>query len=192
VIDPLKSYSLGRIANVLRVWLKKNQIRLPSAATFQRIIHEVLFASSDAMPLVTWDNIAIRRYQDRLYIVRTGETKPFSGIEWSEFPQPLVLGDTGISLIAKKSKEGLRIPSDARLYVTFRQGGELLFLHGQNKQLKKLFQEWGVPPWQRQRIPLVYINEQLSAVVGYAVSDLFYSENSCEAWLFSSVQGSLP
>ena len=33
---------------------------------------------------------------------------------------------------------------------------------------KKLFQEWGVPPWQRARIPLIYMQDELVAVVGYA------------------------
>jgi len=29
----------------------------------------------------------------------------------------------------------------------------------------KLFQEAGVPPWQRERIPLLYVGGELAAVV---------------------------
>lgn len=70
------------------------------------------------------------------------------------------------------------IPANAQITVKFRQGGERFILRGQTKELKKLFQEWKVPIWQRERIPLIYINNELAAVVGYAVSDLFYNSGS--------------
>jgi tRNA(Ile)-lysidine synthetase-like protein len=34
-------------------------------------------------------------------------------------------------------------------------------------ELKKLFQQWQVPPWERDRVPLIYIEDELVAVVGY-------------------------
>jgi len=39
--------------------------------------------------------------------------------------------------------------------------------------LKHLFQEAGVPPWMRDRIPLIYRDEQLIAVAGYWIADEF-------------------
>ena len=35
-------------------------------------------------------------------------------------------------------------------------------------------QQWHIPPWEREKIPLLYINDQLASVVGYAINDLFY------------------
>ncbi|OQX03010.1 MAG: hypothetical protein BWK73_40830, partial [Thiothrix lacustris] len=35
--------------------------------------------------------------------------------------------------------------------------------------LKHLLQEWGVPPWERERLPLVYVGERLVWVVGLSV-----------------------
>jgi tRNA(Ile)-lysidine synthase len=59
----------------------------------------------------------------------------------------------------------------AGLTVRFRQGGEQIQLPKQahHKSLKHLFQEWGVPPWQRNRIPLLFSGDRLIAVVGYAI-----------------------
>lgn len=181
-IEPVKSLSFDRIANVLRVWLKKNQIRFPSTVTFQRIIHEVIFAAEDTTPLVSWDNIHIRRYQSYLYIDRIKEIYLPASTLWTDFPNPLSLEDTGIVLAVKKANEGISVPHDAAITIKFRQGGELFSWHGQTKQLKKLFQQWGIPPWLRDRTPLLYINDQLAAVAGYAVSDLFFTRNSSDTW----------
>lgn len=181
-IEPLKALSFERITNVLRFWLKKNQVLLPSTLTFQRLIHEVVFASSDAMPIVSWDGVQVRRYQQQLYLLKKEEDFLPSCISWSEFPKPLEYANKTLSLLAKKSNQGCMVPQGAAVQVKFRRGGEEFFLHGQTKQLKKLFQEWAVPPWLRSKIPLVYINDQLAVVVGYAVSDLFFRKNSSQTW----------
>ncbi|HHF7367018.1 TPA: tRNA lysidine(34) synthetase TilS [Legionella bozemanae] len=230
LITPLKALGRDRIANVLRVWLKNNQIQLPSTVTFGRLIDEVIFASPDATPVVSWGEVTVRRYQKHLYLDKknannlsscirtlskraaTQEMREDSkrsteaymndsstvstkqacstiefrkrSIEWSAFPLPLVIPDASINLLAKKAKQGLVIPADAKVFVRFRQGGEEFSLHGQTKRLKKLFQEWGVPPWLRERIPLIYFNDKLAAVVGYAMSDLFFIKECSDAWIF--------
>jgi tRNA(Ile)-lysidine synthase len=58
------------------------------------------------------------------------------------------------------------------LTVRFRRGGERLRPLGQrhHRSLKKLFQEAGVPPWERSRIPLIYVEEILAAVPGLWVA----------------------
>lgn len=68
-----------------------------------------------------------------------------------------------------------------RIEIRFREGGERFFYRGQHKQLKKLFQDWGVPPWLRDCWPLVYVDEQLAVIPDYAVSDDFYSSEG-DSW----------
>jgi tRNA(Ile)-lysidine synthase len=50
-----------------------------------------------------------------------------------------------------------------------RRGGERCRLpgHAIHQKLKKLFQERGIPPWQRDQIPLLYVGDALAGVVGY-------------------------
>jgi tRNA(Ile)-lysidine synthase len=52
--------------------------------------------------------------------------------------------------------------------VRLRRGGERLRLDHRRprRTLKNLFQERGVPPWRRDRLPLVYCGESLVAVPG--------------------------
>ena len=180
-INHLKSLDFIRVTNVLRVWLKKNQVQLPSTRTFQRLIDEVIEASSNASPIVAWGKVQVRRYRDCIFLNTKHKIDLPSCTDWAEFPHPLVLANTLI-VSARKAQQGLMLPQGATVQVRFRQGGELLCWHGQTKQLKKLLQEWEVPPWLRGSIPLIYIHDQLAAVVGYAVSDLFFSKNQPSCW----------
>ena len=55
--------------------------------------------------------------------------------------------------------------------IEFRKGGEV-FRNGKNpqtKSLKKYFQETAVPPWLRDRIPLIYIDNQIAAIASYII-----------------------
>lgn len=179
-ITPLRELSSDRMSNILRFWLKINKVQAPSTVNLQRLIREMIFAAQDAVPLVSWDNIKIRRYQDRLYLDSSEELELPDCTEWADFPNPLQL--TSFCLSALKAEQGVMVPFGAKVTVRFRQGGELFFLHGQTKQLKKLFQEWQIPPWQRETTPLLYINDQLAAVVGYAISDLFFTRDAAQSW----------
>lgn len=181
-LRPLLSLKPARITNVLRFWFRSNKVRLPSTATFNRLISEVIQASSDANPQVSWDDICVRRYQQTLHLLMKGEKNPQSMLlTWSSFPEPLYLEGIGY-LHAQVTDKGLVFPAQAKIEIRFRQGGEKFNWHGQTKQLKKLFQDWQIPPWLRDHIPLLYINAQLASVVGYAVSDLYYQEGSQKAY----------
>ena len=42
-----------------------------------------------------------------------------------------------------------------------------------HQQLKKLFQQWGLPPWQRSRVPLIYVDGELAMVAGFEACEPF-------------------
>ena len=68
----------------------------------------------------------------------------------------------------------------------FRKGGESIQPMGrpQHHTLKKLFQERGIPPWIRDRTPLIYIDEQLAAVGNLFVGQQFCAENGEDGFIF--------
>jgi tRNA(Ile)-lysidine synthase len=49
-------------------------------------------------------------------------------------------------------------------------GGEKIKLN-KTKTLKNLFQQWEVPTWERDKIPLIYYKNTLIAVTGYAIGE---------------------
>lgn len=183
-IDSLISLSFDRLANVLRLWLKKNQTKPPSTKTFRRLYEEVILARYDAMPCVSWGDVQVRRYQKTLFLEKNNVIGRPNDIEWHAFPNPLGIPVLSIGLSAIKSSSGLKVSPGARVQVRFRQGGETMIWRGQTKELKKLMQDWKIAPWLRDRWPLIYIDDQLAAVVGLAISDLFFSQT--DAWAILS------
>lgn len=179
----------SRLNNLLRIWLMHNQVSMPSTVIFHRIINEVIQSARDATPVVSWGGTSVRRYQDKLYLVKHHDVRPPACMNWVDFPASFSWGEQILSVIS--SETGLYIPADSPIQIRCRQGGERIVLRGQTKCLKKLFQEWHVPPWQRDSIPLIYIDNQLAAVVGYAVSDQFYQTNELDAIMIQSEQACL-
>lgn len=200
-LSPLLVLNHARLANILRVWLRGNHVRYPSAAILQRLIDEMIFAKKDSTPIIEWDGVIVRRYQQYLYLLNEEAPYQSTCIEWSSFPAPLRLNDdtflTTLRCVTpseisgaggqaegslKSVPQGVKIPTGSRVQVRFRQCGELFYWHGQSKQLKKLFQQWQIPPWQRDRIPLLYVNDELAAVIGLAVSDHYSNNESADTY----------
>jgi len=59
--------------------------------------------------------------------------------------------------------------------VRWRKGGERCRPagRGHHHSLKKMFQERGIPPWERDRVPLIYIQDTLALVPGFPVCEPF-------------------
>lgn len=158
LIDALQGLSHERMSNVLRVWLKHNVNFMPSASTLNRVMHEVIASRPDAMSCVEMHDKVIRRYQNKLYCLSTSKPVPLT-LTRDAFPKEL------------------HLPLSCQVDVRFRTGGETIRWKGQTKSLKKLFQQWQIPPWLRDIVPLIYVNGELASVVGYAISDGFLKEN---------------
>ncbi|MGA7801603.1 MAG: tRNA lysidine(34) synthetase TilS, partial [Gammaproteobacteria bacterium] len=177
-LGPLKTFSPARQRNVLRYWLRHRGLAVPPAAVLGHILQDMAQARSDAGPLVRWNGGEVRRYRDQLYAL-SGLPAFDAAAEFSWQPaQPLDLPSAVGTLEALPTAgAGLaaRFALDGGLRVRFRRGGEMLRPSGRThrRALKKLFQEAGVPPWERERIPLVYVDGELGAVAGFWVCDGF-------------------
>ncbi len=173
----LRNLDSARQRNLLRYWIGDiHRLSVPDSQHAQRIIDEVVHAAPSAQPLVEWAGVCVRRYRDNLVI--EAHASP-SLTEWEttwDLSAPLTLPSGEVMLSRPAQGSGIRLVHDAQeVQVRFRQGGERCRLPGRehHHELKKLFQTWGVPPWQRDRIPLIFIGDELAQVVGYSVCEPF-------------------
>lgn len=172
-LSELRNLSPARQRNLIRFQVAELGLPLPSQAVLDRIPEEVLFSREDASPCVHWPGAEVRRFRDRLFIMSPLPAHdPASCYAWN-FREPLVLEHAGGVLTANPVPgKGVRLPANSGdVQVRFRQGGECLQPagRGHRHKLKKLFQEWRVPDWERERVPLIYLGEQLVAVAGLCV-----------------------
>ena len=68
------------------------------------------------------------------------------------------------------------------MQVRFRQGGETIVVDGHRRKLKKLLQQWGVPPAQREALPLLLADGEMVAIPGYAVADSVRASDDQPGW----------
>ena len=85
--------------------------------------------------------------------------------------QPIRPGETltlpGIGRISlERSDEGFWLAADETVELRFRRGGERCRPVGRSRSasLKKLLQESALPPWWRDRLPLLFLDDELLAL----------------------------
>lgn len=155
---------------LLRDWLAGQGSSFPTEKQLLQVIHTVLQARSDAMPWVRWQGGGVRRYRDDLYSVADLPAHdPHQVLAWQDTSRPLFVPSWGQSLPPEMVNGWQQQLPGALVCVRFRRGGETVHIPGRGNRrysLKHLFQEAGIPPWERNRLPLVYVREILVAVPG--------------------------
>ncbi len=144
---------------VIRAWLAALDLPPLPGAALARIDAEMLPVRGDAEPEYRWAGCVLRRWRDQLFAEAARAALPtdwqaaWSGAE----PLDLPTGDQ----LAFESADPAAAPATMTLSVRARRGGERITLPGRKHShaLKKLLQELDVPPWERERLPLVFADD---------------------------------
>lgn len=187
-----RAHSLARLNNILRHWIYLNQLPMPSRKILHEIVFSLLQAREDAMPLVSWRrdtmHCEVRRYRDKLYLLSfpAGSKQPNPLVNKQQLPlsetQAVELEYDIIKLIAGQKKAAFERQQllSKPLSVRFRQGGER-YRKKDNEHshpLKHWFQEQGVPPWERDSLPLIYHGDELLQIGNTIVNQSLINEQS--------------
>jgi tRNA(Ile)-lysidine synthase len=158
---------------VLRYWLKQLGLPGPDHRHLAQLMNQIDKSRKDAMPLVEWPGSQVRRFRDQLHASPPLVRLP-PGLEFDWQSEVLVLpANLGRLYWLSDGEPATTAP---RLQVRFRRGGERLQPHDHavSRDLKTLMQGADVPPWERDRIPLLYRRGEL-----LSVGDLY----ATESWL---------
>jgi len=160
----------------LRKWLRSGGLPMPPLMLLQEFLRQLCEGTAGSSPRLECSSYILQRYQDRVYLLPDFTADPGEG-------QPVIFSFAGIndvpgvgevSIVAARA-EGILLGEDDKLELRWRRGGERCRPSGRpyNQRLKKLLQELAVPPWWRDRIPLLYLHDEL-----LAVGDLWLCESS--------------
>lgn len=167
-----------RQRNTLRWWLRQLGLPLPDSRQLRHILRDTLTAGRDRQPCVRWPGGEVRRYRDTLYAMSPlplhDARRTYSWYSTTDGWQPLDLPNVGRLRLQTVMGSGLRAGALAGglLKIGFRQGGERFQPSGRShgQELKKLLQEASIPPWKRDRLPLLHADGKLLAVVGLGIA----------------------
>lgn len=166
---------------LLRMWLAKLQQPMPSQLQLKEIVQNVIFADNDRNPQFLLNQKIIRRYQQRLYLTdKFADVTDFcQEIQWGEkldLPDNLgilELCKTTDFLTALWTTENQIYQTDLplttqKIRIKFGYAKPVRLLgDNHHRDIKKVWQNLGVPTWQRSRIPLIFYGEQLKSAVGF-------------------------
>ncbi|MBB1089396.1 tRNA lysidine(34) synthetase TilS [Lysobacter sp. SG-8] len=150
-VAALLALPAARRARVLRHWVHALGLPALPAQGIRRVERDLLDARADAVASFRWAGARIRRWRDCLHAGR--ETPPLPAtldLPW-DGTHPLALPGGGVLRLegAPRLPEALRVRA--------RQGGERIRLPGRSHEhaLKHVLQGLEVPPWVRERLPLL-------------------------------------
>ncbi|TNH08006.1 tRNA lysidine(34) synthetase TilS [Testudinibacter sp. TR-2022] len=175
-------YSRHKQQFLLRLWLEKNALMMPPQSQLTQLIENVVLAQTDKQPQLQLADTVIRRYQQRLYLTAIYQDITDCVIT-PHFEQPIALPDNLGTLVFQRQAEQLCVlwqqagqqrrycvakPAvDQLIQIRFAYSGKVrLAINRPNSDIKKIWQQYGIPPWQRQRTPLLFYGDKLIAALG--------------------------
>lgn len=153
-ISGLQNFSVARQNSVLRYWLAELQLPIPTYRQLEHIRIDVVECRKDAKPVVRWHGAEVRRYRDNLYAMPP--LSPFDAgvvIAWNgktEIELPNGLGTITPQILATLKIDLERVE---KLSFCFRH-------RGNPPHLKKSFQKQAIPPWLRDRVPILRVKDK--------------------------------
>jgi tRNA(Ile)-lysidine synthase len=165
----LARLTMPRARNLLRHFIERHGQAMPSARRLNEALHQLRDAQADARVRVGLGLVELWRFRGGAYLVPAAPAAA-APVRWQ--------GEAAVWVPAA----GIRVHLDAvtgaglkhavlmagEVTLGVRQGGERLRLHagGPHRSLKNLLQEHAIPPWQRERLPLMWCDGRLVWAAG--------------------------
>jgi len=175
VLAELRRIGVARTKNLVRWLLLQQGDAAPEADRLQEGLRQLFQARDDAAVRVVLGACELRRYAGCAYLLRSLAEVPaelrrdWNGKRVWALPE---LGGTLHFVRGPGAGLDCALIGERGLSVSLRQGGEKLRLRpgGSTRSLKNLLQEARMPPWERERLPLIYCADALVAVPGLGVA----------------------
>ncbi|HEX9812429.1 MAG TPA: tRNA lysidine(34) synthetase TilS [Burkholderiales bacterium] len=191
-ISSLLALSLQRQSNLLRYWIRLRTGAPPPESRLRELLARVARTPRSKQATVCWADVVVQRYRDCLAVF---PAPPPIADDWEVAWNPatqLDIPGNGWRLLAR-AEIGAGIARDRvvgrRILVRLRRGGERARLRGHRHKVKKLLQEAGIPPWERRRWPLVYVDDELAAIGDRWVCEPYAAQPDEVGWVLRISRG---
>lgn len=199
-LDGFAEQSADWQALLLRGFIESQGFALPSKVQLKQIITQLLNAKDDAKVHIRVGECEIRRFANQVYLFKYQTHKRHTQpVSWT-LPQhdfisllqgdstELVVSPAGLAngeqirLIVTEQGPRVRLPwPDEVVSVRYQLAGQFRchpHSRGKGRELKKLWQEFAIPPWVREKVGFVFYGEQLVIAIGLWVEKGFIVESN--------------
>ncbi|RYY73416.1 MAG: tRNA lysidine(34) synthetase TilS [Gammaproteobacteria bacterium] len=179
-LEYLESLSIPRRHNLIRVWLRGQGLSTPEQQHLQQIEQQLIGGRQDSEAQVSWGDVSLRVYRQRMYALPIADTLQISAPSFEFATDIEVANNLWLSFhLIQSSNKPLLKDDLPNLHVRFRQGGERCrpVGRGHSQTLKRLLQDYGVEPWLRESLPLIYSDQNLVAVADLWICEGFQADS---------------
>lgn len=171
-LGAVERLSAARVRNLLRHWMALSGLRMPDSERLAAIQMQLGAVGAGQRIRIDIEGGVIRCYRGWASIEPRDGPTYLEALQW----QGEACLDWGAGSIRFRETigDGLsrRALAAAPVVVRPRQGGERMRLDARRprRTLKNLWQEAGIPPWQRSVMPLLWCGEHLAWVPGVGIA----------------------
>ena len=168
---------------LVRAFLAERGLRAPSEAKLADMVRQLAAGASGA--LLEHDGARWRLYRGKL-IEASPPARPLAPTAWRgerRVPLPALGGELVFRRVRGAGIALARL--DKPMMIRLRAGGERLQPDARRprRTLKNLFQEAGIPAWQRDRLPLLFDGDTLVWAAGLGIDARYQAKNGEAGWL---------
>ena len=189
-VSELSKLSIARFNNLIRYFLAQHHYLMPSTKQLEQV-YQQLFASEDKKPAIKVANNYLRRYKNSLYLtpsfvevsdwqqridyIDEPSVKPLNTVELPDGLGHITFSKSQYSEVTSLAQRITLPTKDQKITLRFCHNNPTCLPDYRNhsRSLKKILQELNIPPWQRKRIPFLYYDDLLVAVIGHFVCQQF-------------------
>ena len=178
-LDILTTLSPARQRNAIVTWLCKFNIST-NPKKIDDILTQLLSSVNSSIPKFIFKDWILTRYQHHAILLRKFTT-PNEEINIKFSLENLIIDipEWCGKLHFKPTNNGINYSTICdNLSVRRRMGGEIVYHNGINKTLKNVLQEAKIPPYRRERTPLLYSNNTILAMPGLFINTNLLSTGS--------------
>jgi tRNA(Ile)-lysidine synthase len=165
----LSALRQSRRHNALRRWLELHAVSV-GEDRFDELCRQIGAPERASQAMIRCGRVELRVWRGRLFIMESGgppagQIRPWDGeasVDWGGGTLRFEVSEG--AGIAERFISGIEIRP--------RAGGERMRLRagGPTRPLRSLFQESAVPPWERERLPFLWLADRLVAVPGVGIA----------------------
>jgi len=184
-VGALRRLSVARARNLLRFFLSEQGVQAPSAVRLEEALRQALAAKQDARVSVDLDGAKLMRHAGRLHVVRGKPLPADYSRRWrGETKLALPEGTLSFTRARGAGIDASRLRG-ATCIVRARAGGERLQPDRRRprRSLKNLLQEARIPPWARERLPLLFCGKDLVWAAGIGIDCSFQARKGASGLL---------